>query len=84
MSSNLVRFPTAQESLSVSEGRAAAERALATPIADRTPRARELRVEHPEVLLCLCEALTRRIAEFSLTLRLSVAATAGPVLRKST
>jgi tetratricopeptide (TPR) repeat protein len=45
----------------MAEGRRVADRALATPIAERTIRARELRLEHPEVLLCLCEALTRRI-----------------------
>ena len=43
------------------EGRAAAERVLEVPVAERAERARELRFEHPEVLLALCEALTRRI-----------------------
>lgn len=61
MRGEVVRFPAGQESLSVQEGRAAAERALTVPIANRAAAARELRLEHPEVLLALCETLTRRI-----------------------
>ncbi|MGH9388319.1 MAG: hypothetical protein ACRD1Z_01805, partial [Vicinamibacteria bacterium] len=61
MRGNLVRFPPSLESLSMEEGRSAADRALAMPIAERTVRAQELRLEHPEVLLCVCEILTRRI-----------------------
>jgi tetratricopeptide (TPR) repeat protein len=57
----VVRFPGLPESLSAQEGRAAAERALAVPISERASRFAELRLEHPEVLLALCEALTSRI-----------------------
>ena len=61
MTGEVLRFPAATESLSVQAGRAAAERALATPIGDRPALAKELRLEHPEVLLGACEILTRRI-----------------------
>jgi tetratricopeptide (TPR) repeat protein len=61
MRGELVRFPAGQESLSVKEGRTAAERALAVPISERAELARDLRLEHPEVLLALCETLARRI-----------------------
>ena len=61
MRGELVRFPALHESVSLQEGRAAAERVLDVPISERAERVRELRFEHPEVLLALCEALTRRI-----------------------
>lgn len=61
MSGDVLRFPAAVESLSAAAGRRAAERVLATPIADRPGRSRELRLEHPEVLLGVCELLTQRI-----------------------
>jgi len=57
----VLRFPATSESLSADAGRAAAERALAVSIAERPLLARELRLEHPEVLLGVCELLTRRI-----------------------
>jgi tetratricopeptide (TPR) repeat protein len=57
----VVRFPAGQESLSVQEGRGAAESALAVPISERAALSRQLRLEHPEVLLALCELLARRI-----------------------
>jgi tetratricopeptide (TPR) repeat protein len=57
----LVRFPPARESLSVSAARAAAERCLSVSISERSERAKELRIEHPEVLMSLCELLSRRI-----------------------
>ncbi len=61
MRGELVRFPALPESVSVRDGREAAERILALPAADRPGRVRELRLENPEVLLAICEALTRRI-----------------------
>lgn len=61
MSGEVVRFPCFQEGLSAREGRAAAERILGLPIPQRGARAEEFRLEHPEVLLALCEALTARI-----------------------
>jgi len=57
----VLRFPAAPESLSPQEGRAAAERALQVPVGDRARQAAELRLEHAEVLLAVCELLTRRI-----------------------
>jgi tetratricopeptide (TPR) repeat protein len=57
----LVRFPALSESLSVQEARAAAEGVFAVAISERAERAKEIRLEHPEVLLAVCEALTRRI-----------------------
>ncbi|MGE5275523.1 MAG: hypothetical protein ACM3SU_00875 [Acidobacteriota bacterium] len=61
MRGEVLRFPSLQESLSVHEGRAAAERALRVPISERAALAKDLRLEHPEVLLALCGALRERI-----------------------
>jgi tetratricopeptide (TPR) repeat protein len=41
--------------------RAAAERAIAAPIADRSSRVGDLKLEDPEVLLCVCEILHSRL-----------------------
>ena len=59
MRGEVLRFPGGLEPLTPSQGRESAERALAVPIPDR--RARDLRLEHPEVLLAICEILTARI-----------------------
>ena len=61
MRGEVLRFPAAPESLSPQEGRTAAERALDVPLSERAARADELRLEHAEVLLAICEILTRRI-----------------------
>ena len=61
MIGEVVRFPASAESLSVEQGRAAAERALAVPIAERRDRARELRLENPELLMAVCEILSGRM-----------------------
>jgi len=57
----VLRFPAAPESLSPQEGRRAAEHALEIPLSDRAARAEELRLEHAEVLLAVCEILARNI-----------------------
>jgi tetratricopeptide (TPR) repeat protein len=57
----LLRFPAAAESLSPQEGRIAAESLLEISIPERPARAEELRLEHAEVLLAVCEILARRI-----------------------
>jgi tetratricopeptide (TPR) repeat protein len=61
VSGAILHFPGGAESLSAEAGRAAAEKALATPIGERASCTTELRLEHPEVLLGICELLTRRI-----------------------
>ncbi|HEY7698777.1 MAG TPA: tetratricopeptide repeat protein [Vicinamibacteria bacterium] len=61
MKGELVRFPAQYECLSAAQGRVAAERALAVPAADRAASSKDLRLEHPEVLLALCQNLTHRI-----------------------
>jgi len=61
MRGELVRFPALPESLSVTQARETVGRILAVPISERAGRAKELRLEHPEVLLALCESLTERI-----------------------
>jgi len=57
----LVPFPRRSRRLYPEEGRPAAERVLATPISERACRAKELRLEDPELLLCLCELLRMRL-----------------------
>jgi tetratricopeptide (TPR) repeat protein len=51
----LIHFP--QRSLSLEQGRAAADRVLAVPIAERAGRVRDLQLEEPETLLSLCGRL---------------------------
>ncbi len=57
MAGKLVTFPWREHRLSPEEGWPAAERVLATSISERAERARELRLEDPELLLCVCEVL---------------------------
>ena len=61
MRGELVRFPGGLDALSPRQGRESAERALAVPIAERSRGRKDLRLEHPEVLLAVCEILTGRI-----------------------
>lgn len=61
MRGEVVRFPSFEESVSAREGREAAERALGIPSSERAALAKPLRLEHPEVLLALCETLAGRI-----------------------
>ena len=61
MRGEVLRFPAAPESLSPQEGRRAAEHALSVPLSDRAGRAEELRLDHAEVLLAVCEILARNI-----------------------
>ena len=61
MRGEVLRFPGGLEPLTPSEGRISADRALAVPIADRASDRKDLRLDHPEVLLAVCEILTGRI-----------------------
>lgn len=61
MIGEILRFPSADARLSAEEGRAAAQRALGVQIPQRAGRARELRLENPELLLSVADMLTRRI-----------------------
>jgi len=57
----VVPFRRRQRRLSPEEGAPAAERVLKTPISERTQKARELQLEDPELLLCLCDLLRARL-----------------------
>jgi len=57
----LLRFPSPPGGFSAQEGRRVADRILEVPISERAELASQLRFEHPEVLLALCEVLTRRV-----------------------
>jgi hypothetical protein len=57
----ILRFPLRSLSLSQSEGRAAAERILATPVELRRTSAETLHLEDPEQLLNLCDLLRRQL-----------------------
>ncbi len=60
MTAKLIPFPWRERRLPSEEGWPAAERVLATPIAERVEKARELRLDDPELLLCVCEVLRSR------------------------
>jgi tetratricopeptide (TPR) repeat protein len=57
----LIQFPSRGKALSTAQARAAAERALATPVELRAGAAYELQLEDPELLLAICEALRGRV-----------------------
>lgn len=61
MRGEVVRFPPSRESLSIPRANAAAERLLSVPVTERAARAKELRIEHPEVLMSLAEILGQRM-----------------------
>jgi tetratricopeptide (TPR) repeat protein len=56
----LVRFPLLRRTLSPDVVRCSAEKVLVVPPVDRLQRSRELGLEDPELLLCLCETLRSR------------------------
>ena len=58
MSSNLVQFPGRARHLNYEESRPAAERALSVTFEERTNNHRELHLEEPDLLLCVCEILS--------------------------
>lgn len=60
MTAKLIPFPWLERRLPPEEGWPAAERVLATPISERAERARELRLDDPELLLSVCEVLRSR------------------------
>ena len=61
MTGELVQFPSRPRRLSHEEGRAAAACVLATPISEREERASELYLDEPELLISLCELLTKQL-----------------------
>ncbi len=61
MTGELVQFPSRPRRLSHEEGRAAAACALATPISQREEKASELYLDEPELLMPLCELLTKQL-----------------------
>ena len=60
MTARLIPFRWRERRLLPEEGSRAAERVLAAPIAERFRKAAQLRLEDPEVLLCVCDLLRRR------------------------
>lgn len=61
MSSNVVRFPGRPRHLHYEESFPAAEKALSVQLIDRPTRMRELHLDDPELLLCVCEILRSRL-----------------------
>jgi tetratricopeptide (TPR) repeat protein len=59
--SNVVPFPWRARRIDHEESRAAAEKALEIPIAERGVRAKDLCLEDPELLLSVCEVLRSRL-----------------------
>jgi tetratricopeptide (TPR) repeat protein len=57
VSSNVVQFPWRPKHLHYEESRAAADRAMAVPVTDRPAQSRDLHLDDPELLLCVCESL---------------------------
>jgi tetratricopeptide (TPR) repeat protein len=58
---NLVQFPWRPKKLDHQESRLLAEAALATPPSDRAGKSEDLRLEDPELLLCVSEDLRSRL-----------------------
>ncbi len=69
MNGEVVPFRRRQRRLSPEEGRPAAERVLATPIAERAEKAKQLQLEDPELLLCVCELIRIRLETSPTTVR---------------
>jgi tetratricopeptide (TPR) repeat protein len=65
----LVQFPWRPNRLTRADSRPAAERALETPIAERSDQARALGLHDPELLLCVGEILRTRIDGAPATVR---------------
>lgn len=61
MTGNIVQFPWRPKRLGYEESTPAAEFALSVPASERTERAVELRLEDPDLVLCVCEILRARI-----------------------
>jgi tetratricopeptide (TPR) repeat protein len=58
----LIAFRSRERRLQIEDAMAAAKKVLATPIPDRLKKTGELRLEDPELLLCLCEVLRSQAA----------------------
>src|SRR5712692_9788708 len=65
----IVAFPWRERRLSPEDGWAAAERLLATSVAERVERAHDLRMDDSEVLLSVCEVLRSRLETSPATVR---------------
>ena len=61
MSSNVLEFPWKPRHLNYEESRPAAEKALSVPISDRPAQARDLHLDDPDLLLCVCEILRSKL-----------------------
>lgn len=59
--SNVVPFPWRPKRIDHEESRHAAERAIATPAAERATKAEQLCLEDPELLLSICEVLRSQL-----------------------
>jgi tetratricopeptide (TPR) repeat protein len=57
MTARLIPFRSRERRLSAEDGSLATKKVLSTPIRERLANIRELRIEDPELLLCVCEAL---------------------------
>ncbi len=58
MKGRVLHFP--QRSISLEQGRAAADRVLEVPIPERVAQVRDLQLEEPETLLSLCGRMRER------------------------
>jgi len=69
MTARLISFRSRERRLTIEDASSAAQRALATPIQKRAVQSRELRLDDPELLLCLCEALRSQFQSSPSTVR---------------
>jgi tetratricopeptide (TPR) repeat protein len=60
MTGKLIAFRGRERRLSPEDGRIVAEAVLAVPLPERAKKAEELRLDDPELLLCVCEVLRSR------------------------
>lgn len=65
----LIAFPWRKHRMSPEQGWKTADEVLATPLAQRAGRVRELHLEDPELLLCICEVLGSRVETCPATVR---------------
>lgn len=65
----VIAFPWRERRLLPEEGWREAERVLSTPVPERSGRFKELRLDDPELLLCLCEVLRSRLESSPATVR---------------
>src|SRR5215471_11541306 len=69
MAARLISFRSRETRLTFEDASTASQKVLTTPIAQRLARSRELRLDDPELLLCLCELLRSQFQSSPTTVR---------------